>query len=180
MNVLVLVGSNRPDSLNAALADIVAGALPTGTRVERFDGLESLPFYSAAAEQAAPTASVTALREAVASADAILIATPEYNASVPAVLKNAVDWTSRPREDAAIAGKPVAVVGASPSAGGTASAREHLVAILTRAGAAPLPQTLGIPSAFDAIVEGELIDPAHVDAVGALVNELTMSRLPTS
>lgn len=170
MNVLVLVGSARPDSLNALLADHATRVLPAGTAVERFDRLYELPFYTETAD-VDPPAAVVDLREAVARADALIVTTPEFNASVPAALKNAIDWASRPRGAASIAGKPVAVLGATPSPGGTSSAREHLVAILTRAGARPLPATVGIPTAHEAFAGGAL-HPDHVPAVEGLVREL--------
>lgn len=170
MNVLALVGSTRPDSVNARLVDAAVRYLPSGTTVTRFNNLDDLPLHTEQRE-ANPGASVEALRTAIAQADALIIATPEYNASVPTILKNAIDWASRPREAAAIDGKPVAVLGATPSTSGTVSAREHLVAILTRAGARPLPTTVGIAAAAQAFATGEL-DPGQAAAVGALMRQL--------
>lgn len=171
MNVLVLVGSPRPDSLNGLLAKAAVGSLPKGTVVEQLGDLHELPFYTEEADLD-PPASIRALRDAVARADALVVTTPEYNASVPAVLKNAIDWASRPRGAASIAGKPAAVLGATPSPGGAASAREHLVAILTRAGARPLETTVGIAGAHAAFADGELVEIAHRDAVHDLVDTL--------
>lgn len=171
MNVLVLVGSPRRDSLNGRLAGVAVASLPEGTVVDELDDLHELPFYTEEADRE-PPASIRELRAAVARADALVVTTPEYNASIPAVLKNAIDWASRPRGAASIAGKPVAVLGATPSAGGAASAREHLVAILARAGARPLPTTVGIAGANEAFVDGELVEDAHRDAVRDLVDAL--------
>jgi chromate reductase len=176
VHVLVLVGSDRPDSFNSLLADHAARALPPGSEVARYDGLYDLPFYTESADLD-PPAQVLALREAIRGADALVVTTPEFNASPPAVLKNAIDWASRPRGAAALDGKPVAVLGASPSLGGTASAREHLVAILARAGARPLPSTVGIPAAHQAFTDGTL-HADHVDAVEQLMRDLESALLP--
>lgn len=171
MNVLVLVGSTRPESYNALLAEIATAALGEGAAVERFDRLAELPFYGEHHE-ADPPAAVTELREAIARADALVVVTPEYNASIPAVLKNAIDWASRPRGEASIAGKPTAILAATTSPGGAASARQHLHDILTRAHAAPLETTVGIAKANEALVGGEIVDPEVRAAVDGLIAEL--------
>lgn len=176
MNVLMLVGSNRPDSYNALLADAVTAALPPTTTVERFGHLHALPFYTDDPEADA-TGAVAVLRDAVTRADALVVVTPEYNASVPAVLKNAIDWASRPRGTASLEGKPVAILAATTSRGGAASARRHLVEILARAGAAPLEATVGIAEAGTAFVDRELVDPDQRAAVEDLVNEVLGQRL---
>jgi len=171
VNVLVLVGSTRPDSFNAQLAEAAIAALPKGTAVERFDRFHELPFYSDDAD-ANPPAAVAELREACGRADVLVITTPEYNASVPGSLKNGIDWASRPYADSSIRGKRVAVLAASPTAGSAESAREHLVAILSRARAEPLARTVGIAAAHEAFVAGELADAEHTAAVEDLVREL--------
>ncbi|WP_420111931.1 NADPH-dependent FMN reductase [Pseudactinotalea sp.] len=177
MNVLVLVGSTRPDSFNAQLAAAAVAALPEGTTVERFDRLNELPFYSDEGD-ANPPAVVADLRAAVGRAEALVVVTPEFNASVPAALKNAIDWASRPYDDSSINGKPAAVLAATPTPGDAGSARDHLVAILRRARALPLETTVGVSAAHEAFVSGELTDPTHATAVEALIANLVSEGVP--
>lgn len=115
VNVLVLLGSLRAASINRQLAELAVETAPAGVRLELFDRLAELPFYNedidGGGSQVAET--VAALRAAAADADAALVVTPEYNGSIPGVLKNAIDWLSRPWQDGALQGKPLAVVGAA-------------------------------------------------------------------
>src|SRR4051794_17214570 len=97
MKILGLSGSLRRDSYNAQLLRAAANELPPGTELEVFGGIRELPYYDEDIDGDAAPASVRELRDAIAGADALLIATPEYNASIPGALKNAVDWASRPR-----------------------------------------------------------------------------------
>lgn len=117
-NVLVLVGSLRAASLNRQLAELVADTAPEGITVDLYrglgGGLGDLPFYNEDIDTPADVpASVTTLRDAVTDADAILVVTPEYNGSIPGVVKNAIDWLSRPYGQSSLNGKPLAVVGTS-------------------------------------------------------------------
>ncbi|MEW5808939.1 MAG: NAD(P)H-dependent oxidoreductase [Actinomycetota bacterium] len=114
--VLVLVGSLRKESINRQLADLAADNAPDGVALERFDRLGELPFYNEDIDSETPGSvpePVRALREAAARADAALVVTPEYNGSIPGVLKNAIDWLSRPFGNGALKDKPLAVVGAA-------------------------------------------------------------------
>jgi NAD(P)H-dependent FMN reductase len=116
--VLALVGSLRAASINRQIAELAAEVAPDGVTLTIFEGLGDLPFYNeeidAAMNADAPAlAPVTALRAAAAEADAALVVTPEYNGSYPAVVKNAIDWLSRPFGDGALKGKPLAVIGGS-------------------------------------------------------------------
>lgn len=119
IKVLVLVGSLRAASVNRQLAELAVETAPDGARLEFFDRLGELPFYNEDIdtpdlEDMETTAEpVVALRRAAADADAALVVTPEYNGSIPGVLKNAIDWLSRPFGDGALKGKPLAVVGAA-------------------------------------------------------------------
>jgi NAD(P)H-dependent FMN reductase len=113
IKVLALVGSLRAASVNRQLAELAADTAPNGVRVTVFDGLGDLPFYNEDIDNADVPASVTALRAAAADADAALVVTPEYNGSVPGVLKNAIDWLSRPFGNSALKDKPLAVIGAA-------------------------------------------------------------------
>lgn len=153
MNLLVLVGSDRPGSFNVQLADAALTVVPDGTTVRRFERLLELPFFTQAQEEDRP-AVVRELDSAVEAADAILVVTPEYNGGTPAQLKNAIDWLSRPHGRAPIAGKRAAVIGASPSRGGTASARAAVVTHLGRAGAEPVEDTVGVATAHETMADG--------------------------
>ncbi|WP_082129320.1 NAD(P)H-dependent oxidoreductase [Mycobacterium haemophilum] len=114
INVLVLVGSLRVASINRQMAELAVQVAPDGVTVTVFEGLGELPFYDEDIDTPARVpASVTALRDAVADADAVLVITPEYNGSIPAMIKNAVDWLSRPFGDGAVKNKPLVVIGGS-------------------------------------------------------------------
>lgn len=111
LTVLTLVGSLRAESTNRALAEAAAHHAPEGMDLVVFEGLGSLPFYDDDVEASGAPEPVLALREAVATADALLLVTPEYNGSLPAVLANAIDWISRPYGAGAVRGVPSAVIG---------------------------------------------------------------------
>ena len=113
IKVLALVGSLRSASVNRQLAELAADTAPDGVSVTVYDGLGDLPHYNEDIDNADVPASVTELRTAAADADAALVVTPEYNGSIPGVLKNAIDWLSRPFGDGALKDKPLAVVGAA-------------------------------------------------------------------
>lgn len=130
IHILGLAGSLRRASWNSGLLRAAAELLPAGLTLEQFD-LTPLPFYNQDLEtpETLPAA-VRDLRTRVRDADALIFATPEYNHSVPAVLKNAIDWASRPVKDSALAGKPAAIMGAG-GVFGTVRAQQHLRQILT-------------------------------------------------
>ena len=112
IKVLTLVGSLRAASINRQIAELATEAAPDGVAVTIFEGLGDLPFYNEDIDNDADVpAAVTALRAVAAEADATLVVTPEYNGSIPAVIKNAIDWLSRPFGDSALKGKPLAVIG---------------------------------------------------------------------
>lgn len=118
IKILALVGSLRAASINRQIAELAAAVASDGVSVTLFEGLADLPFYNeeiddAMNSDAPPLAPVAALRAAAADADAALVVTPEYNGSIPAVVKNAIDWLSRPFGDGALKGKPLAVIGGS-------------------------------------------------------------------
>ncbi|MGW5438814.1 NAD(P)H-dependent oxidoreductase [Nocardia asteroides] len=114
--ILTLVGSLRAGSINRQLAETAAQTAPEGVDIQIYEGLADIPFYNEDLDvPGAVPAQAEALRAAVAQADALLLVTPEYNGTLPAVLKNAIDWASRPYAAGAIKGKPVAVVSASIS-----------------------------------------------------------------
>ncbi|MCV7197342.1 NAD(P)H-dependent oxidoreductase [Mycobacterium angelicum] len=119
IKVLALVGSLRAASINRQIAELAAAVAPDGVTVSVFDGLAELPFYNEDLDDAMNSAlerapgPVAALRAAAAEADAALVVTPEYNGSIPAVVKNAIDWLSRPFGNGALKDKPLAVIGGS-------------------------------------------------------------------
>ncbi|OBB92624.1 NAD(P)H-dependent oxidoreductase [Mycobacterium sp. 852002-40037_SCH5390672] len=118
IRILALVGSLRAASINRQIAELAAAVAPDDVTVTIFEGLGELPFYNEEIDDAMntgapPLAPVAALRAAAAGADAALVVTPEYNGSYPAVVKNAIDWLSRPFGDGALKGKPLAVIGGS-------------------------------------------------------------------
>lgn len=111
--VLVLVGSLRAASINRQLAELAVESAPAGVTLELFDRLGELPFYNEDIDIDPVAEPVAALREAAGQAEAALVITPEYNGTIPGVLKNAIDWLSRPYGNGALHEKPVAVVGAA-------------------------------------------------------------------
>jgi NAD(P)H-dependent FMN reductase len=111
--VLVLLGSLRAASINRQLAELAVETAPDGVSLQLFDRLGELPFYNEDIDNDEVAEAVAALRAAAADADAALVVTPEYNGSIPGVLKNAIDWLSRPFGDSALKGKPAAVIGGS-------------------------------------------------------------------
>ncbi|MGQ9368668.1 NADPH-dependent FMN reductase [Azospirillum sp. ST 5-10] len=123
LRVLSFAGSLRKGSYNRALLRIAEEVAPEGMRLEVFD-LAAIPLYDADVEAQGRPEPVVAFREAIGAADAVLIATPEYNYSIPGVLKNAIDWASRP-PDQPFAGKPLAIMGAG-SGLGSARSQYHL------------------------------------------------------
>jgi chromate reductase, NAD(P)H dehydrogenase (quinone) len=126
--IAVIVGSNRRESLNRKLAEALA-RLGENKLPFSFVQIDDLPLYSQDLEAELPK-SVVRLKAEIASADGVLFVTPEYNRSIPAVLKNAIDWGARPYGQNSWAGKPAAITGTSPGAIGTALAQQHLRQIL--------------------------------------------------
>lgn len=174
MNVLVLLGSLRPESTNRQLANAAVAHLPESARAHVSTLPAGLPFYdeSLDTDERRP-ALVDAFRAEVAAADAIIVVTPEYNGSVSGVVKNALDWASRPRGAAPIAGIPALVLAASGSPRGAQWAREAAVRVLQIAGAAPLAETLGVASSYAAFGAGDaLLDPAVDEQLAAVIGQL--------
>ena len=135
MRILAVSGSLRAGSYNAALARAAAEVAPSGIEVELYDGLGALPHYDADLDEEDAPPAVANLRERIAAADALLVVTPEYNGSIPGVLKNAIDWASRPRGNAPLAGKTVAIAGATTGNYGAIWAQQDLRRVLGIAGA---------------------------------------------
>ncbi len=123
-DILGIVGSLRRDSFNRGVMRAATELLPSGAQLELFE-LDGLPDFNQD-EEREPPAKVVALKQRIRAADALLFVTPEYNYSIPGVLKNAIDWASRPYGDSAWDGKPAAIMGASSGEIGTARAQYHL------------------------------------------------------
>jgi chromate reductase len=148
--VLGISGSLRAGSFNTALLRAAAGFLPARARMPLYTDLAELPPYSEEADAEPAPLPVERLRAEIEAADALLIATPEYNASIPGQLKNALDWTSRPFPDNALRRKPVAVVGASTGLFGAVWAQAELRKVLATAGADVLDDELPVGNAHEA------------------------------
>jgi NAD(P)H-dependent FMN reductase len=124
-HVAVLVGSLRADSVNRQVAESLRDLAPAGTVIEIVDGLGDLPFYNEDLDKEGVDEAVTRVRAQVAGADRVLAVTPEYNATMPAVLNNAIDWLSRPYGAGALVGKPFGVIGVTPTPYGGKWAHEE-------------------------------------------------------
>jgi chromate reductase len=155
VKVLAVSGSLRADSHNTRLLEEAAAAAPGGVEVELFDPalIAELPIYDQDLDDDGAPASVERLREAWADADAILFATPEYNGSVPGGLKNAIDWASRPKFEAALTNQTVAVIGASTGQFGAMWAQQDLKKILGIAGARVVGDVLPVSRAHEGFPE---------------------------
>lgn len=143
LRFLGIAGSLRAASYNRGLIRAAIDVAPAGTSVVHYD-LAAIPMFNADVEASGDPPPVAEFRRAIAAADALLIATPEYNHCVPGVLKNAIDWASRPARGSVLTGKPVAIMGASTGLGGTARAQAHLRDGLayTNGFVLPLPEVL--------------------------------------
>ena len=173
MRVLAISGSLRSGSLNAALLGAAAEAAPEGVELDLFTGLRDLPHYDEDADVHPPDPAVGALRDAIASADALLIATPEYNGTMPGVLKNAIDWASRPRAESVLRGKPTAVVGATTGGFGAVWAQADARKALGLAGARVLETGVAVPQADQHIdSDGGLRTRTFADQLVAVLEEL--------
>jgi chromate reductase len=166
MRVLALSGSLRRDSFNTALVRAAMEVAPPGLEIELYEGIAELPHYDADLDIDEVPEAVAELRKRIAAADGLLLATPEYNNSVPGVLKDAIDWASRPFRESALWGKPALVVGTSTNAYGAMLAHADLRKILARAGARVCDGGLSLPKARDSF-----------DAVGRLVDDHARARL---
>src|SRR5215213_1501392 len=164
MRVLGISGSLRRESYKSALLRAAADVLPPGVELEVFEGLKAIPAYDADDDVQVGPAPVQALRDAIAAADAVLFATPEYNASVPGVLKNALDWASRPHATNVLRGKPAAVVGTSTGMFGAVWAQADARKILSTIGARVIDRELPVPEAAERFDAGGMLRDTEVEA----------------
>ena len=173
MKILAISGSLRADSLNTKLLR-AAGELVDGeVELEVWGGLKAVPPYDEDDDEGPAPIAVARLRSAVAQADAVLFATPEYNASIPGQLKNAIDWVSRPVATNPLRNVPVAVIGASPGMFGAVWAQAELKKVVALIGARVIDAELPVSQAatrFDA--DGRLIDDEISERLAQVMNEL--------
>ena len=173
MRILGIAGSLRAGSVNAQLLHLAVEALPDGVEYAAWEGLRDVPPFDEDTE-ATPSVAVAGLRAAVSAADAVLIATPEYNGSIPGTLKNALDWGSRPGATNVFRSKPVAVIGASPGAFGGIWAHEETRKVLGIMGARVVGAGFSLGKAHDRLgtPDDELLGQVR-DVIHALVAEAT-------
>jgi chromate reductase, NAD(P)H dehydrogenase (quinone) len=173
MRILGISGSLRRDSYNTRLLRAAALALPSGAELVLYDRLAAIPPFNEDHESEGAPEPVRDLRAQVASFDGLLFSTPEYNASIPGVLKNAVDWASRPFPNNSLQDRPSAVVGASTGLFGAVWAQAELRKALRHAGAHVLDDELPVPLAADAFAgDGSLVSPELDERLGDLVAAL--------
>ena len=173
MRVLGISGSLRRESLNRKLLGAAAGELPDGVELEVWDGIGSLPIYDADLDGPEPPSAVAELREAIEDADALLIATPEYNHSIPGGLKNALDWASRPFPYNSARSKPAAVIGASTGLFGAVWAQAEVRNVLGAMGAEVVDRELPVGTADEAFDEdGSFRDPDLEAELRSILDEL--------
>jgi chromate reductase, NAD(P)H dehydrogenase (quinone) len=176
--VLGISGSLRRDSHNTRLLRAAGEIIEArGVEFELFDGLKAIPPYDEDDDVAEGPGAVARLREAIVGADALPFATPEYNSSVPGVLKNAIDWASRPARAGALRNKPVIVIGASTGMFGAVWAQAELRKVLAATGARVAEAELAVGHAHEHLdPSGHPVEPtqreALADAVGVLLSEL--------
>ena len=179
VRILALVGSLRAGSHNRQLAEAAVKHAPEGVEVVLHEGLGQVPFYNEDidVEGTVPEAA-TALRNAAAQADALLLFSPEYNGTIPAVLKNAIDWLSRPYGAGALSGKPVAVVGTAFGQFGGVWAQDETRKSAGIAGAQVLEDAkLSIPGSLTRFAETHPADDAEVvEGLTKVIEQLSQAQ----
>ncbi|QNP74327.1 NAD(P)H-dependent oxidoreductase [Streptomyces roseirectus] len=166
VRILALVGSLRAGSTNRQLAEAAVKVAPEGAEVVLYEGLADIPFYNEDIDvEGSVPAAATALREAAGASDAFLLVSPEYNGTIPAVLKNAIDWLSRPYGAGAMSGKPVAVVGTAFGQFGGVWAQDEARKAAGIAGGKVLEDAkLSVPGSLTRFAETHPSDDAEVAA----------------
>ncbi len=173
MRILAISGSLRRDSHNTALLRAAAELLPPGVELTLYQDLGEIPPFNEDELEPRPPA-VQALGDAVADADGVLISTPEYNSSIPGVLKNALDWLSRPLLSSPLRNKPAAVIGASTGMFGAVWAQAETRKVLSAIGARVLDRELPVPTAHEQFHgSGELSDADLAQELVVSLTELT-------
>ena len=179
MRILGISGSLRRESNNSKLLLAAAGLLPPGAELVAFERLKEIPPYDED-DEATDHEAVVALREAIEQADAVLIATPEYNHSLPGHLKNALDWMSRPLATSPLRGKPAAVIGGSTGIFGAVWAQAEARKVLAAIGARVVDRELAVPAVEEQLSEGEprLTEDELERELADLLAELTGGVVP--
>jgi len=173
MKVLAIHGSLRKDSFSSRLAAATVDLAPEGVEVVLYDGLDSIPGFNQDLEPDSIPAGVEDLREQLESSDAVLIVTPEYNASAPGALKNAIDWGSRPHGDSALAGLPAAIISASPMPFGAIWANQQIRKAFTITGTPTVEREVAIGKIDEKLAEdGSISDQTAREQVTTLLAEL--------
>ena len=176
MRVLGIAGSLRRDSYNRALLREAAERLPAGAELVEFDRLGEIPPYDADVEDFETPEPVEALWQAMREADAVLLATPEYNHSIPGVLKNALDWASRPAGQSALTGTPAAVIGASTGMFGAVWAQAETRKVLGALGGRVIEAELPVARAAELYKEGHLeLPPEQAERLEEILAELAVA-----
>lgn len=169
--VVGLVGSLRRDSYNRRLLEALIRRAPPDMDIS-ICPLGRIPHYNADLEEEGLPPSVDRLKREVAAADGLIIALPEYNAGVPGLLKNAIDWLSRPAYRSPLVGKPVALIAASPSPRGAARALAELRRILESTRAEPLAHEVEVAAVHEKVVDDEIVDPELERGLERMIDEL--------
>jgi chromate reductase, NAD(P)H dehydrogenase (quinone) len=172
MRLLGISGSLRRDSHNTRLLRVAAQLAPPPAELELFDGLKDVPPYDEDDDVDPAPEPARRLRQAIAAADALLIATPEYNSSLPGQLKNALDWASRPFPDNVLRNKPVAVIGASTGVFGAVWAQAEARKVLAATGARVIDVELPVAGAEDAFEGDQLADRELHARLAEILEEL--------
>ncbi len=172
MRILGLPGSLRDASFNRQLLELAAEQMEGEAELVIFDEIEDLPLFNAELETDPPDPAVARWTRALREADGVLIASPEYNGSITAPLKNALDWASRPNDDAPLDGHLVAVMGASPSSRGAAGGQQVTREVAERIGAVVLDAQLHVARAPVVLDEDGLADEELRKQLAALVRAL--------
>jgi chromate reductase len=173
VRLLLVSGSLRQDSYNRALLSAAVRALPRTARGVELEGIARLPAYSEDLDGELVPREVRNMREWIAASDALLIATPEYNGSIPGALKNAIDWASRPWPDCVLREKLVAVIGASTGLFGAVWAQAELRKVLRIAGANVLDCELVVGLAHESLdFEGSVVDETISASLREVVTKL--------
>jgi chromate reductase, NAD(P)H dehydrogenase (quinone) len=179
MRILAVSGSLRRDSHNTQLLRAAIEAAPEGVEVELWEGLGDVPLYDQDLDSTQPIEPVRRLREAWSAADAILFSTPEYNGSIPGVLKNAIDWASRPVRESALTNQTVSVIGASNGQFGAMWAQADLRKVLGIAGARVVGDELPVARASEKVdAEGRLLDAELFERLRLVLGTLAAEAAP--
>jgi chromate reductase len=173
MKILAISGSLRRDAHSTVLARAASELAPHGSEVSLYEGLDSIPGFNQDLEPDSVPEPVEALRSQIEEADALLVVTPEYNASAPGALKNAIDWSSRPHGASALMGKPTAIISSSPMPFGGVWANQQIRKAFSITGTPAVETELAIGKVDEKIgPSGTLDDEATRQQVASLLIEL--------